>query len=72
MSVVSFESINAAVKAAGGKERVVVMGPVFRFVDGDTSQWAYTTVHARTLAELTLEEWVERWGRLRAVRKAAA
>lgn len=73
MQAATFDNIRAAIKAAGGNERLTRLGEgIFRFVDGDTKEWAVTTVHVPNLLALTVPQWVERWATMRANRKTPA
>lgn len=68
---VTFAAVNEAIKHAGGKERLVQVGALFAFTDGNTSQWLYRMVRANDLQEFTVDEWLAHWVRLGSAVKAA-
>lgn len=66
---VTLAAVNAAIKAAGGAEKLVAGKDYYYFTDGDAMAWSESGVYGvRLLSEMTVEQWVGEW---RAKRDAA-
>jgi hypothetical protein len=61
---VTFAVVNAAIHKKGGQERLVQVGGLFAFADGNSSKWPYRMVRAGDLQSLTVDQWVGHWERL--------
>lgn len=58
-------SINAAIKAKGGNEILYKGNGYFYFWEGDAPDWHSSSVMVYRLNDLTLEQWVNEWERMR-------
>lgn len=65
MTAVSYTAINEAIKAAGGKERLVFGFGRYYFTDGNSHNFAVNTVRVPSLDSFTVDEWVRQWDYLR-------
>lgn len=67
MPRVTLNTVNAAIRAAGGKEELVkpTSGDYFYFSAGDAARWRETGVYVTRLSDFTVEGWVKEWRRLR-------
>lgn len=54
-------TINKAIEAAGGKERLVKERDYAYFCEGDAAKWPRTMVTVYRLNSFPLERWVQIW-----------
>jgi hypothetical protein len=60
---VTLNKINAAIKAAGGKEELAKGEGYYYFMDGDAAAWPFETgvYGPYRLGDISVEQWVEEW-----------
>lgn len=63
--MVTIKSINAAIAALGGEEKLDRTKDAFYFYDGHADMWYTSVVSVYRLNHLTLDEWIERYKNLR-------
>ena len=63
---VSVATVNAAIKAAGGAERLTHGRGYYYFRDGDATAWPSTSVYVSHVDALTVAEWLNEWRTLKA------
>lgn len=64
MANVTYSAVNAAIRKAGGAERLVHGFNKFYFVGGETRTWKEVQVNVGWLDELTVDQWVQKWREL--------
>jgi hypothetical protein len=66
---VTLKAINEALNGLAPGVRLTKGDGYFYFTSGETANWLDTTVRVPTLSNLTLEQWIEEFKRLRTVNK---
>jgi hypothetical protein len=63
----TLQSVNGELARLGHAERLAKAGNYFLFTGGAADEWLDRTVAVRTIGSLTLKEWIEEFGRLKAL-----
>ena len=58
---VTVAAVNAAIKAAGGAEKLTRGGGYYYFRDGDAAAWARASVYVSHVDALSIAEWLTEW-----------
>lgn len=66
MPAFNSQSVNKAIRALGGAEKLVKGEGYFYFTGGEAASWPATSVYVYRLHDLSLAEWVEEYKSLRA------
>lgn len=63
--MVTIKQINSAIAAQGGAEKLAKGNGYFYFYDGDAIDWRESSVYVYRLNQLSLDEWLAEWQRLK-------